>query len=302
MGNPPVRFLLGVLSLVSIAGCDSLSKPPIDWSIYLAGEYYKNPSELVKEVDKNEVAFERKYDNRIIYVAGRVKNIDKDSFQITEKYMYWNDLAEMHVKQEASIHCSVRDDSRDLIIELENGAKVVAAGRVDYSGGGILDSIVLDDCIWGNKNNADTIEGAKTDIAWYSYKHAGTLASRLNYKGDHKEALFYVNKKLAFFPSTDLPFYAAQFIYVHRAMIKKDLGDYQGAIADYTKAIDISSRQPGDPYDSQIHVRYFNRGNVKRISGDHQGACADWKKAISFGWEQNKFHHDAVESYEMHCE
>ena len=52
--------------------------------------------------------------------------------------------------------------------------------------------------------------------------------------------------------------------------------DYYGAIADYTKAIEL------DPNDADA---YKNRGTIKEILGDLNGACADWKKAARLGHE-----------------
>ena len=49
------------------------------------------------------------------------------------------------------------------------------------------------------------------------------------------------------------------------------MGDWQGAIADYTKAIEIN------PYDADA---YNNRGNARKNLGDKEGAIADYNKAI----------------------
>ena len=51
------------------------------------------------------------------------------------------------------------------------------------------------------------------------------------------------------------------------------MGDYQGAIADYDKAIERNPR---------FAVAYNNRGNAKSTLEDHQGAIADYDKAIKF--------------------
>ena len=63
--------------------------------------------------------------------------------------------------------------------------------------------------------------------------------------------------------------------YVDRGVAKYRLRDYQGAIADYSKAIEINP---------QYADAYNNRGIAKyMILGDYQGACADYKKAVSLG-------------------
>ena len=53
---------------------------------------------------------------------------------------------------------------------------------------------------------------------------------------------------------------------------KNYLKDYYGAIADYTKAIEL------DPDDASA---YYNRGVAKNYLKDYYGAIADYTKAIS---------------------
>ena len=60
--------------------------------------------------------------------------------------------------------------------------------------------------------------------------------------------------------------------YFNSGIAKNDLKDYEGAIADYNKAIEL------DPDDT---VAYLNRGFAKENLGDLNGACADWRKAAS---------------------
>ena len=52
---------------------------------------------------------------------------------------------------------------------------------------------------------------------------------------------------------------------------KYEQGDYQGAIADFTKVIEI---------DPQSADAYHNRGTAKDDLEDYQGAIADYTKAI----------------------
>ncbi len=65
--------------------------------------------------------------------------------------------------------------------------------------------------------------------------------------------------------------------YYNRGLAKADLKDYRGAIADYTKAIEI------DPNDAKAYV---NRGNAKFELGDKDGACLDWSKAGELGLDE----------------
>ena len=52
---------------------------------------------------------------------------------------------------------------------------------------------------------------------------------------------------------------------------KGALGDHEGAIADYDKALELNP---------QYTEAYNSRGNAKYASGDHEGAIADYDKAI----------------------
>ena len=59
--------------------------------------------------------------------------------------------------------------------------------------------------------------------------------------------------------------------YYIRGYAKDELEDYQGAIADYSKAIEINP---------QYFFAYSNRGLAKDELEDYQGAIADYNKAI----------------------
>jgi tetratricopeptide (TPR) repeat protein len=65
------------------------------------------------------------------------------------------------------------------------------------------------------------------------------------------------------------PDYARAFC--NRGDSKNELGDKQGAIADYNQAIQIKPDYAED---------YFNRGLAKYNLGDYQGAIADYNQAI----------------------
>ena len=59
--------------------------------------------------------------------------------------------------------------------------------------------------------------------------------------------------------------------YNNRGTAKDELKDYYGAIADYTKAIEINPN-----YKSA----FKNRGIAKELIGDLQGACSDWRQTV----------------------
>ena len=59
--------------------------------------------------------------------------------------------------------------------------------------------------------------------------------------------------------------------YSCRGNAKQAEGDIGGAIADYTKAIKLKP---------DYAFAYYNRGNAKRVKGDYDGAIVDFTKAI----------------------
>ena len=66
---------------------------------------------------------------------------------------------------------------------------------------------------------------------------------------------------------------SAEF-FINRGCAKFKNGDYQGAISDNNKAIDINP---------EYAAAYRMRGINKELLGDLKGACDDWRKAADFG-------------------
>ena len=62
--------------------------------------------------------------------------------------------------------------------------------------------------------------------------------------------------------------------YFNRAQDKFELADYEEAILDYNKALELSP--------TEICLVYSMRGNAKRNSGDFDGAISDQNKALDF--------------------
>ena len=59
--------------------------------------------------------------------------------------------------------------------------------------------------------------------------------------------------------------------YYNNGVTKQKLGDHKGAIADFTKAIEITDND---------YMAYVNRGVSKDELGDYRGAISDYTKAI----------------------
>ena len=66
--------------------------------------------------------------------------------------------------------------------------------------------------------------------------------------------------------------------YSNRGAAKHDLKDYQGAIADWNKAIEINPQNAD---------AYSNRGVARELANNLGGACRDWRKAVDLGDERS---------------
>ena len=62
--------------------------------------------------------------------------------------------------------------------------------------------------------------------------------------------------------------------FFNRAQDKFEVANYEGAILDYNKALELSP--------TEICLVYSMRGNAKRNSGDFEGAISDQNKALDF--------------------
>jgi len=67
--------------------------------------------------------------------------------------------------------------------------------------------------------------------------------------------------------------------YYNRGNARSDLGDFEGAIKDYTQAIQINSNYAD---------AYYNRGNIRLEIADKQGAIEDFKKAADIYRQEGK--------------
>jgi tetratricopeptide (TPR) repeat protein len=78
--------------------------------------------------------------------------------------------------------------------------------------------------------------------------------------------------------------------YYNRGFLYRKMGEYDKAISDYTKAIEI---------DSKYSLAYYNRGNAYYYKGEYENAWEDIKKARSLGYKvPSEFLKNLKEAYE----
>ena len=78
--------------------------------------------------------------------------------------------------------------------------------------------------------------------------------------------------------------------FYNRGSDKAEKGDYYGAIADYTRAIEI---------DPQNDDAFYNRGNSKLKLKDYYGAIADYTRAIEIRPADDAYYNRGVSKSDL---
>jgi len=124
-----------------------------------------------------------------------------------------------------------------------------------------------------------------------SFSSFGQTAEQYFEMGNEKQDNFDYNGALAdYTKAIEInPNYSRA--YVNRGDIKVLAGfeDYYGAIADYTKAIEILK----DRLTTRLDYIYASRAYAKRSLGDNKGAIADYTKAIEIN-PNDKYSYNAM--------
>ncbi len=95
---------------------------------------------------------------------------------------------------------------------------------------------------------------------------------KLNLLNDYTGAIYYFNKLISIDSKSNYSHdKMSDYSFFLRGVAKHNLQDYRGAIADYSKAIEI---------DPNYAEAYFKRGNAKYDFQDYKGAIADYSRAI----------------------
>ena len=115
----------------------------------------------------------------------------------------------------------------------------------------------------------------------------GQTAEEYNSKGNTKRYLQDFNGAIVDYTNAIELDPTNAYYYYNRGKAKGMAEDYRGAIADYTKAIEL------DP----IYVNaYYNRGHVMYLLNEKNAACSDWSKAGVLGDS------DAYELINKYCD
>ncbi|MCU7858980.1 MAG: tetratricopeptide repeat protein [Candidatus Thiodiazotropha sp. (ex Lucinoma kastoroae)] len=93
-------------------------------------------------------------------------------------------------------------------------------------------------------------------------KKATALGGEKAMQGEFKEAINLYDKAINVNPND-------AYIYFNRGAAKLNLGDFDGAIADFTKTIELNPKLKSPAYKS--------RAMAKRMKGDEEGAKRDMK-------------------------
>ena len=94
-------------------------------------------------------------------------------------------------------------------------------------------------------------------------------------RDDHNDAIEYYSLVITFEKELERDFVAEA--YYNRGKAKSALDNYDGAIADYEKAIELKPDYAKEP---DLAEAYYNRGTTKSNLSDHRGAMADYDRAI----------------------
>jgi tetratricopeptide (TPR) repeat protein/Leu/Phe-tRNA-protein transferase len=91
------------------------------------------------------------------------------------------------------------------------------------------------------------------------YNALNSMGCMLDGIGDHKQALFYLNKAIEIEPNNSLGLFDT---YLNRGACYKNLGQYDNALKDYLKAVDI---KPNDKYAlNKLGCLYNDLGNYEQ--------------------------------------
>jgi len=138
------------------------------------------------------------------------------------------------------------------------------------------DFLALAKSLLGNKGSEQEVIRLSNKVLYFSKITDASMEAYI-YKGLSNGALGYKKEAIADHSESIIlqPYLATS--YYNRGSLKMDLGDNQGAILDFNKAINLYKEQGFR--DASV---YYNRGIVKSGMGDERGAIADYSQAIIY--------------------
>ena len=166
-----LKFLLSFPFLFALGGCFSSPvgttyermKPQYGTLIFQADK-------LGVQAERNPARFEQYLDGELVTTYGVVREINKNSVEISTYYLPQYSLYGLDVPV-SSVTCKIRSGYRDSLLQLNPRDRVIASGILDFSAGSIFENIYLEKCLIGNANK-DNMTYVRSTYTYWKYSGA----------------------------------------------------------------------------------------------------------------------------------
>ena len=138
------------------------------------------------------------------------------------------------------------------------------------------------DKVLGNSHGGQIllVELRPIPSAWKAFHQKRLFDKGLQYfsEGDYQGGIKVFSKFIRKYPNNEYVLFA----YYNRGLAKQKIGDFNEAISDYTKAIEI---------DISYRDAFINRSVAKESLGDIKGACLDARKSVNLGFQNEEYNY-----------
>ena len=131
----------GLLSIFIILGGGSMDTDGGDEKISLATpDYVLSANKLFKEYDKNSVAADAKYEDKIVVVSGTIQSIGKDIMDTAYLVIGGSGFLD-------GVQCTLPRGQEGLVARVSKGQYVTLKGKVS---GQIMGNVIVNNCSFSN--------------------------------------------------------------------------------------------------------------------------------------------------------